>query len=87
MFLHLGNNFMLRKDKIIAIINVETGANNSTSQNYLSNIENNKILNIAEKGKEKSIIIADQGIYLSPISSSTLSKRSMSGMGLESEHL
>ncbi|NLL53144.1 MAG: DUF370 domain-containing protein [Peptococcaceae bacterium] len=84
MFLHLGNNFMLRKDKIIAIIDVETGANNNTFQNYLSNIESNKIMNIAEDGKQKSIIVSDQGIYLSPISSSTLSKRSMIGIGLES---
>ncbi|NLO97222.1 MAG: DUF370 domain-containing protein [Peptococcaceae bacterium] len=84
MFLHLGNNFMIRKDSIIAILDIETGINNRLSQSFLNNNDKNKIINIAEEGKQKSIVISEKGIYLSPISSSTLSKRSTLGMELDS---
>ena len=77
MFLHLGNNVMVRKDKIIAIIDVETGSNNRITKSFINNQENKKIKIISEEAKEKSYIITDDCIYLSPISSSTLFKRSV----------
>jgi hypothetical protein len=77
MFLHLGNNFMVHKDKIIAILDLETAGNSPISRNYIHNtIKNEKVQNIAEEGKEKSFVIMEEGYYLSPISSSTLLKRS-----------
>mgnify|MGYP003884206373 FL=1 len=75
---------MIRKDSIIAILDIETGINNRLSQSFLNNNDKNKIINIAEEGKQKSIVISEKGIYLSPISSSTLSKRSTLGMELDS---
>jgi hypothetical protein len=81
MFLHLGNNFMIRKDRIIAIIDIETGASNHISRNFLNNTD--KIQTISDEGKEKSFIISDDGIYLSPISSTTLYKRSINFNELE----
>jgi len=78
MFLHLGNNYMVRKDKIIAILDMETTKNSQISRNFLSNIlKNNRVQRISEVGKEKSIIITDDSFYLSPITSSTLQKRSI----------
>lgn len=79
MFLHLGSNQMVRKDKVIAILDLETAGNSPISRSLLNNIlKSGKVQKIAEKGKEKSFIISESGYYLSPISSITLLKRSMS---------
>lgn len=79
MFLHLGNNMMLDMNKIIAILDLETAADNSPAGSLLNKlVKNKKIENIDEEGKEKSLIIAEDIFYLSPISSSTLLKRSIS---------
>lgn len=77
MFLHLGSNFMVRMDKIIAILDLETAGNSQISRKLLKNVTNKgKVKNITKDGKEKSFIISDSGFYLSPISSTTLLKRS-----------
>ncbi|RNC28959.1 MAG: hypothetical protein AWM53_01151 [Candidatus Dichloromethanomonas elyunquensis] len=77
MVLHLGSNIMVHKDKIIAILDLETTRNSQISRHFINNIlKGGKIQNIAEQGKEKSFVICDTGYYLSPISSSTLLKRS-----------
>ncbi|NLI92871.1 MAG: DUF370 domain-containing protein [Peptococcaceae bacterium] len=84
MFLHLGSNIMVSKDRIIAILDLETAGNSQISRNFINHIlKNKKVQNIAEEGKEKSFIIADTGYFLSPISSSTLLKRSLSNMEIE----
>ncbi len=78
MFLHLGSNYMVRKDKIITILDLETAGSTQPARNLLNHIiKRNQVINVAEEGKEKSLIICDDENYFSPISSSTLLKRSM----------
>mgnify|MGYP002411429620 CR=1 FL=1 len=68
---------MVRKDKIVAILDLETAGNSQLACNLLKNIsKKGKLKNIAGESKEKSFIISDSGFYLSPISSTTLLKRS-----------
>lgn len=75
---------MVHKEKIIAILDLETAGNSQISRNFLKNIiKSGKAQNISEKGKEKSFIITDNEYYLSPISSSTLLKRSTSNIVFE----
>ncbi len=77
MFLHLGGDYLIDQEKIIMIIDLETGTKGQLSEQFLERINNNEdIIYISEKGKEKSLIITDKEIYYSPISSSTLLKRS-----------
>ncbi|AHF05671.1 extracellular matrix regulator RemB [Desulfitobacterium metallireducens] len=79
MFLHLGGDFLVNQQKVIAILDLETAMKNSTSENYLNSMKvNEKVRYISEIGKEKSLIITTEGNYLSPISSTTLLKRSLS---------
>lgn len=85
MFLHLGSNYMIRKDKIIAIMDLETINNSQVSRSFLNNrVNSGKVHHIADEGKEKSFILSDSECYFSPISSSTLLKRSMNGMEFDS---
>lgn len=68
---------MIRKDSIIAILDLETAVSSQISKKLINNIyKSGKVRNISEEGKEKSFIITTSGYYLSPISSSTLLKRS-----------
>ena len=77
MFLHLGADVLISQDKIIAILDCETAMSNATSENFLNQIRKEKnIQYISEEGKEKSLVITNSGNYFSPISSTTLLKRS-----------
>lgn len=75
---------MIRKDKIITILDLNTAGSNESSRNLLNNfLKSGKVHNISEKGKEKAFVISDSGNYLSPISSATLFKRSQSDLDFE----
>lgn len=79
MFLHLGGDVLINQGKIIAILDLETAMKNLSSENFLKNIKDKQnVIYISEKGKEKSLVVTIEGSYLSPISSTTLLKRSNS---------
>lgn len=81
MFLHLGGDILVNQDKIVAILDLETSTKGTTTKKFLTNIKNNKqIKYVSENGKEKSFIITTDGYYFSPISSTTLLKRSTTYM-------
>ncbi|HVJ49104.1 extracellular matrix regulator RemB [Desulfitobacterium sp.] len=78
MFLHLGGDVLVNQQKVIAILDLETAMKNTASESFLNSMkQNEKIYYISDKGKEKSLIITTEGNYLSPISSTTLLKRSI----------
>lgn len=79
MYLHLGGDVLINQGKIITILDLETAMKNLTSENFLRTIKEKKdVIYISEKGKEKSLVVTVDGSYLSPISSTTLLKRSNS---------
>jgi archaeosine-15-forming tRNA-guanine transglycosylase len=83
VYLHLGSDILIDQNKIIAILNLETSSE-TTIKNFLEDINKKKqIKHISEKGKEKSFIITTDGYFFSPISSTTLLKRSESFTGKE----
>lgn len=75
MYVHLGNNYIIPSQNIIAILNIKP----PLSEDLIDIIDtaklDKKIINISENGKEKTLIICDNKVYLSPISSTTLYKR------------
>ena len=77
MYIHLGGNVLIKKNKIVAIIDLETVTEGKINEKFLNSIKNNKKINvISENGNEKTLIITVKEHYLSPISSTTLFKRS-----------
>jgi extracellular matrix regulatory protein B len=79
VYLHLGGDVLINQDRIIAILDLETAMKNTTSENFLNSIkEKQQVETISELGKEKSLVITTDGSFLSPISSTTLLKRSNS---------
>ena len=83
MFLHIGGNMMIKKDTIISILDLETATSSSISKDFIETIyKNGEVNSVSEEGKDKSFIITNSGCYISPISSSTLLKRSYSKIDL-----
>ncbi|MCT8977621.1 DUF370 domain-containing protein [Clostridium sp. CX1] len=80
MFLHLGENIVVPIKDIIGIFDVETSMYSSDTIQFLRMAEEDGFVQRITKDKPKSFIIAEvdkkSKIYLSPISSSTLNKRS-----------
>ncbi len=78
MYVHLGNNYIISGEKIVAVLNYQNPV--STDLQDIVDIARleNKLINISDKGKEKAVIVCDDKVYLSPISSITLYKRAFS---------
>ena len=78
MYIHLGNNHIISSQNIIAILNIEP----PIAEDLIDIIDTAKmdknLINLSEKGKEKTLIVCDNKVYLSPISSTTLYKRALS---------
>lgn len=78
MYVHLGNNYIIAGEKIIAVLNY--GAPGSADLQEIVEIASleKKLINISNNGKEKAVVVCDDRVYLSPISSITLYKRAFS---------
>lgn len=79
MFLHLGENVVVPIKDIIGIFDFETTTYSSDTSSFLRMAEEDGFVERISKEKPKSFVIAEVNkmskIYLSPISSSTLTKR------------
>ncbi|SKA91388.1 protein of unknown function [Clostridium sp. USBA 49] len=79
MFLHLGENVVVPIKDIIGIFDMETSTYSSDTNQFLRLAEEDGFVERITKEKPKSFIIAEidkkSKIYLSPISSATLEKR------------
>ena len=76
MLLHLGGDVVIPKKEIIAIIDIKNKSKSKSTEEFLQTAdEEGFIKHVAAPGKEKSFIITNKYIYLSPISASTLKKR------------
>ncbi|HCW03903.1 MAG TPA: DUF370 domain-containing protein [Clostridium sp.] len=79
MFLHLGENVVVPAKDIIAIFDMETSVYGSDTSQFLRLAEEDGFVEKITSKIPKSFVIAEVNkkskIYLSPISSLTLSKR------------
>ncbi|MGN1131284.1 MAG: extracellular matrix regulator RemB [Ruminococcus sp.] len=79
MYLHLGENTVVRTDDIIGIFDMDTSTISKWTKNYLSNATKSKrIINVSME-LPKSYIVCNEDneikVYVSQISSQTLMKR------------
>ena len=84
MFLHLGGDTVALKKDIIAILDYKKGISAINKEFMEIARDEGFIETISEEGKEKSYVITSEKIYISPISCSTLKKRSVAGLMIES---
>lgn len=77
MFIHLGGDVVVPKEEVIAILNTQLMKKTEVNREFMEIAENEGFISsISEKANAKSLIITSKKIYLSPISSGTLKKRS-----------
>jgi hypothetical protein len=80
VFLHLGENVVVPIKDVIGIFDIETTMYSSDTSQFLRLAEEDDFVEKITDDKPKSFVIAEVNkkskVYLSPISSSTLNKRS-----------
>jgi extracellular matrix regulatory protein B len=76
MFLHVGADEVISLKRVIAIFDLRTTGLSEATKDFLSLARSEKRVHDVAAGKAKSLILCDNAIYLSPISSMTLKKRS-----------
>ncbi|MCF8010169.1 MAG: DUF370 domain-containing protein [Clostridiales bacterium] len=80
MFLHLGENTVIPRREIIAIIDVKARKSPITEEFIDIAKDEGFIKDITLDGKAKSFVITTNNIYLSPISCITLKKRTKTSL-------
>lgn len=85
MFLHIGENLLLAKREIIAILKWETEQERNSNTLLFKRLQEEKETVYVDKeaGKTKSLIMTDHIVYLSPISCHTLKRRGNDILSLE----
>ena len=79
MYLHLGENTVVRTDNIIGIFDMDTSTISKWTKDYLSNATKNKrVINVSME-LPKSFVVCNENneikVYVSQISSQNLMKR------------
>jgi extracellular matrix regulatory protein B len=74
MYIHIGEDINIRAKDIISILDKESANNSPLVEEFISH-RKDKVINLS-KNPFKSVIITFDNVYLSPISSGTLKKRS-----------
>jgi len=77
MYLHLGNDKVISGDNVIAIINIEEPISDDLRDIIEIAEMEKRLINISKFDKKKALIVCDDKVYLSPISSNTLYKRAI----------
>jgi len=76
MLIHLGGDVAIPGKCIIMILNSNT-EKSSIVKDYLAVVkEENFVQDLTEEGSGRTFIITDRGVFISPVSSATLKKRS-----------
>ena len=73
MYLHIGEDTLVRTSEIIAILDKESASHSEILAEFLS-YRKQKTVNLSKKGY-KSIVITTEQIYYSPLAAGTLKKR------------
>ncbi|NPV74589.1 MAG: DUF370 domain-containing protein [Pelotomaculum sp.] len=76
MFLHLGGDVVVPKRDIIAIFDIQTALSPATREFIEIARDEGFVRIISDHNKEKSYVLTAKEIFLSPISCTTLKKRS-----------
>lgn len=75
MYIHLGGDMILRSNKIIAILDKQIKELSQDNRMFFQNHKKQKNIISVSDDEPMSIVITDDEIYYSPISSLTLKRR------------
>lgn len=75
MYLHLGEDTVVKDKEIIGIFDIDTSTVNKATRDYLTKAEKEKRVIYVNYDLPKSFIVTDKKVFVSPINTSTLNKR------------
>ena len=76
MYIHLGGEKIIRSSELIAIFDLSIERNSKISKQYIDEAGKEKKIEFIGDEEPKSLVVTAGKIYYSPISSTTLKKRS-----------
>ncbi|OLO42131.1 DUF370 domain-containing protein [Alkalihalophilus pseudofirmus] len=75
MFIHLGGDIVIRSKDVVAILNSDMKESSGITKEFINaHFKANYVIEISEE-MTKSIVITNDQVYYSPISSVTLKRR------------
>lgn len=80
MYLHLGEDTVVNSKNIIGIFDMDTSTVNKATRDFLEKAEKNDKIIYVNYELPKSFIVSDDKIYVSPLNTSTLLKRTRIGV-------
>lgn len=79
MFLHLGQDTVVRTDEVIGIFDIETASVGKITRQFLSHAEKElRVTNVSQDLPKSFVVCLDEGgtrVYISQISTATLRRR------------
>jgi len=75
MFIHLGENTVVTDREIIGIFDMDTSTVNKATRDYLALAEKNGRVEYVNYDLPKSFIVTDETVYVSPLNTATICKR------------
>ncbi|MDQ5983101.1 MAG: hypothetical protein RUMPE_00099 [Eubacteriales bacterium SKADARSKE-1] len=79
MYLHIGQNTTIKTKSIVGIFDLDNSTKNKTTRSFLYNAEKEgKVKNVSFELPKSFVVCKNQGqntVFISPISSTTLTKR------------
>jgi len=87
MFLHVGGDFVVPTDDIIAIIDANLAEISPVTREFIELVKSEKKITDITNGNPKSYVLTEERLIVSPISSLTLQKRGNFLSSLEKEPL
>ncbi|RPF47167.1 uncharacterized protein DUF370 [Thermodesulfitimonas autotrophica] len=78
MLLHIGNDTVIPKNDLVAVLAYDTAASSATRSFLRSMRSDGRLIVLTEQGKERSIVITTERIYVTGISCQALKRRAES---------
>lgn len=78
MYLHIGEDTLIKDSEIIGIFDMDTSTVNKATRDYLKKAEQEKRVAYVNYDLPKCFVITNEKIYISPINTATLNKRAKS---------
>jgi hypothetical protein len=75
MYIHLGGEKIIRTSQVVAIFDISIEHSSKLSRQFVAQAQKNRGVETIGEEEPKSIVVTDDRVYFSPISTSTLKKR------------
>ncbi|RUS48777.1 extracellular matrix regulator RemB [Cohnella sp. AR92] len=75
MYIHLGGEKIIRTSRVVAIFDISIESSSKLSRQFVAQARKNRDVEVIGEEDPKSIVVTEERVYYSPISTSTLKKR------------